>query len=136
MFEAGKSIRAACASQAFSGLRASADLGGHPVFDEPDTRRQDRAGDAAACELANECADVHGASRLRKQWNKRSQNLPTNTTANRAGDCVACRSKAEVLRGPAGHIATDGPRNNLNDEIDQHTRHESLLTLPGLKFKS
>ena len=52
--------------QAFSGLRASADLGGHPVFDQPDNRRQDRAGDAAACELANECADVHGASRLRK----------------------------------------------------------------------
>ena len=52
--------------QAFSGLRASADLGGHPVFDQPDNRRQDRAGDAAACELANECADVHGASSLRK----------------------------------------------------------------------
>jgi len=75
--EAGKSTPAACASRIATSrfallpasvlsLRAFADLGGHPVFDQPDNRRQDRAGDAAACELANECADVHGASRLRK----------------------------------------------------------------------
>ena len=34
---------------------------GHLVFDEPDNSRKDGASNAAACDLANECADVDRA---------------------------------------------------------------------------
>ena len=34
---------------------------GHLVFDEPDNCRKDGAGNAAACDLANECADIDRA---------------------------------------------------------------------------
>ena len=41
-------------------------LGGHPVFDQPNNRRQDRAGDAAACGLTNKRTDVNRARGLSK----------------------------------------------------------------------
>ena len=79
---------------------------------------------------------VDVARGLSKHWHECRQNLPANSTANCAGNCVAGRSKAEVLGCPTGHIATDCASNDLDDEIDEHARHETLLTFPEWKFKS
>jgi hypothetical protein len=67
-------------------------LGGHPVFDQAYDRRQDRTGNSAAGKLANERANVDGASSLSERRNYCRQDLSANTAADRAGDCIAGRS--------------------------------------------
>jgi hypothetical protein len=103
------------------GLRTAVErfLGGHPIFDQPNDRRQDRTGNATASELADERADVDGARGLSKKWNDSRQNLPANAAANCAGNRVTSCSETEILRCSTGHIATDCASNDLHDEVDE-----------------
>lgn len=72
-------------------------LGGHPVFDQTDDCSQDRASNSAACKLADKRANVDGASGLSERRNYCRQDLSANAAADRAGNCIAGCSQAQIF---------------------------------------
>jgi hypothetical protein len=72
-------------------------LGGHLVLNQADDCRKDRTGNSAACKLADERANVDGTAGLSECRNYCRQNLSANTAADRAGDCIAGRSQAQIF---------------------------------------
>src|SRR5262249_16334475 len=89
------------ARQRWQGARplnaAQKPLGRHPVLDQADDCRKDRASNTAASKLADERANVDGTAGLGKRRNYCRQDLSADTAADRAGECIAGRAQAQIF---------------------------------------
>src|SRR5512144_2418114 len=99
----------------------------HLVLYEPNDRCDDRSSDAAANCLTEEGTNIHAAGCAAQHRYKCGEDLTPNAASNCARDGVACRAEAHVLQRRARCIATECTGHNLNYEIDEYSRHMSLL---------
>jgi hypothetical protein len=97
-----------------------------PVLDEADNRCQDRASNAAAGRLTHQGTNIHAGPGVGKHWHEGREDLAPDTATNRSGNRIAKRAEAQVLDYPS-HVSADCTSYNLNQNIDQHAGHFSLL---------
>jgi len=103
-------------------VRPERGLARYRFLNEPDDRREDRAGDAAAHRLADNRADIDGAGRSGE-----AEQLKRNAAAraaDRAGDRVADRAEVDVLQPRTDGVTTERAGNE---------RIIRLITVPDMK---
>src|SRR5206468_9654247 len=91
-------------------------------------------GDTATGDLADDAADIRRRGAIGQQWNQHTEQLSSGTAANGARDGISKRPKIDVLGGAACDIAADGAANDLDDQVDEHSRHDASLRRSGVKF--
>src|SRR5215468_238686 len=107
---------------------ANARFGRHRVLDEPDDRREDRAGDAANHRLADDPAGDAAARRLgddRGRSGEQRNQSREERSAGRADDRVADRAEVDVLELRTDEVTTERASNELDDKVDHYSRHAS-----------
>ena len=107
-----------------------ADRSGRPVLDGADDRGENGTGDTAAGDLADDAADIRRRSRIRQQRDQHAEDLSTGAAADGARERVAERAEIDVLGRPRGDIAADGAADDLNEQVDEQSRHDAILPDP------
>src|ERR1700759_1939751 len=79
----------------------------HSVLDQADDGCEDRARNAAADGLPNQCTDIDIARGALQQRQQARQQRSTAGPADRAGKRIAERAEVEVLHRGAGGVAAE-----------------------------
>jgi len=108
--------------------------GGGPVLDGADDRREYGTGNAAAGHLADDAADIRCRGGIGQQWDEHAEQLSPGPAANGAGDGVPKGAEIDVFGCVAGDIAADRATDDLNDQIDERSRHDLILPDPVFSF--
>jgi hypothetical protein len=108
-------------------VRARLDTGRRPVLDGADDRGENRTGDAATGDLADDAADIRRRGAIGQQRNQHTENLSADTAADGARDGISKRAEIDVLGRAASDIAADGAADDLDDQVDEHSRHDTSL---------
>jgi hypothetical protein len=106
-----------------------------PVLDGADDRRQHGACNATTGNLTDDAADIRRRGGIGKQWNQHAKDLSAGAAADGACDGVAKRTEIDVLGGASRNISADGAANDLDDQIDEHSRHNVTLPRSGVQFQ-
>jgi hypothetical protein len=94
---------------------------GHLVLDQPNNCCENRTSDATTGHLANERADGSRARGLCKHRNYCRKKLASNAATDRTGKTIPNRSEVDIFARCTSNIATDRTRNDLDEQIDQHS---------------
>jgi len=106
-----------------------------PVLDGADDCGKNRPGNTAAGHLADDAADIRRLSAVGKQRNQHTEELSPGAAADRTRDGVSEGSEIDILGHAGGDIAAYGATDNLDDQIDEQSRHDALLPDPGVNFR-
>ncbi len=63
------------------------------------------------------------------------KDLSTNAAADGTRDGISKRTEIDILGGAGGNISADGAANDLDDQIDEHSRHNVILPRSGVEFQ-
>src|SRR5215475_3185423 len=99
-------------------------LAGHLVLHEPDQDRDDCAGGAATHGLSEKRPDIGRTGRSGQRRNDGLKDLPAADTADGAGDRIAELAQVVVLETGARGMAADHAGDQLDDQIDERSRHD------------
>jgi hypothetical protein len=111
-----------------------ADGSGRLVLEGADDRGKNGARHAATGDLADDAADIRRRSRIRQQRDQHAEDLSTGAAADGARERVAERAEIDVLGRPRGDIAADGAADDLNEQVDEQSRHDAILPDPEISF--
>src|SRR5258708_6433140 len=103
----------------------------HAVHDHTDNRRDDRAGHAAADQLADKRADVHAAGGPLQHRDERGQERPAGRAAQSASDCVAGGSEGRIPCRRADRASADRASNELAGEGENPGRRGDSSSVGG-----
>src|SRR5260370_37271729 len=87
---------------------------------------KNRAAYTAADDLADERAGIDVTGRARERRHHLRKNLHADDSADSPRDCVANRAERVVLERRSGGVATNDTGDDLNDEVDESSRHVIL----------
>src|ERR1700733_13804861 len=105
-----------------------------PVLDGAHDRRQHGASNAATGNLTDDAADIRRRCGIGKQWNQHAEDLSAGAAADGARDGISKRAEIDILGGAGRNVSTDGAANDLDDQIDEHSRHNVTLPRSGVQF--
>src|ERR1700761_3383255 len=106
-----------------------------PVLDGTDDRGEDGTGYAAAGDLADDAADIRRRAGIGQQRNQCAQNLSSDAAAHCTGDGISKRTEIDVLGRAGGDIAADRAADDLDDQVNKHSRHGVILPRSGDEFQ-
>jgi mannose-6-phosphate isomerase-like protein (cupin superfamily) len=106
-----------------------------PVLDRANDRRENGAGNATASDLAHDTTDIRRGGAVGQQRDQHTEDLSPDATTHCARDCVSKRAQIDGLGRIGGDISTDSAADDLNQQIDEHSRHDAILRNPGVKLQ-
>jgi hypothetical protein len=61
--------------------------------------------------------------------------LSANAAADSARDGISKRTEIDILGDAGRNVSTDGAADDLDDQIDEHSRHNVTLPRSGVQFQ-
>jgi hypothetical protein len=107
-----------------------ADRSSRPVLDGADDRRENGTRDAATGDLTDDASDIRRRGRIGEQGNQHAENLSPDAAADCTRDGIPDCTEIDILGGAPGNISADGPADDLDDQIDEQSRHGATLPDP------
>src|SRR4029077_17827568 len=87
---------------------------------------EDGAADSAGDDLTDERAGIDVTGRARERRHHLRKKVNADDPADSPRDCVANRAERPVLERRSGGVAANDAGDDLNDEIDECSRHVIL----------
>ena len=77
---------------------------------------------------------ISGVEALLASSGIKAQKLPAGTAADGARDGISKHAEIDVLGRAPCDIAADGAADDLDDQVDEHSRHNTSLPRSGVRF--